>query len=97
MPIFVVGVISAAIGYAMMSYMMTATPLQIVNIAKLGTSANATIIQWHVVAMFAPAFFTGNLITRFGAQIILSAGVLAFFWRLLARSLVTNFGCISPH
>ena len=48
MPIFVVGVISAAIGYAMMSYMMTATPLQVVNVAKLGTSANATIIQWHV-------------------------------------------------
>ena len=78
MPIFVVGAISAAIGYAMMSYMMTATPLQIVNVAMLGTSANATIIQWHVVAMFAPAFFTGNLITRFGAQTILSAGVLIY-------------------
>ena len=78
MPIFVVGVISGAIGYALMSYMMTAMPLQIVNIAKLGTSANATIIQWHVVAMFAPAFFTGNLIARFGAQVILSAGVLTY-------------------
>ncbi len=79
MPIFVVGVISAAIGYALMSYMMTATPLQIVNISKLGTSANATIIQWHVVAMFAPAFVTGNLIARFGAQVILVCGILTYF------------------
>ena len=79
MPIFVVGTISAAIGYALMSYMMTATPLQIVNVAKLGTSANATVIQWHVVAMFAPAFFTGNLIARFGAQVILISGILTYF------------------
>lgn len=63
---FVVGAISAAIGYAMMSYMMTATPLQVVNVAKLGTSANATIIQWHVVAMFAPAF----------SRVTLSAGLV---------------------
>jgi MFS family permease len=62
-----------------MSYMMTATPLQIVNIAKLGTSANATVIQWHVVAMFAPAFFTGNLIARYGAQVILMFGIFTYF------------------
>ena len=61
-----------------MSYLMTATPLQVVNVAKLGTSANATIIQWHVVAMFAPSFFTGNLIQRFGIIKILSAGLLAY-------------------
>ena len=79
MPVFVVGTVSAALGYALMSYMMTATPLQIVNIAKLGTSANATVIQWHVVAMFAPAFFTGNLIARFGAQVILISGILTYF------------------
>ena len=52
----------AAIGYASISYLMTAIPLQVVNVAQLGTLANATIIQWHVVAMFAPSFSTGNLI-----------------------------------
>ena len=62
MPVYVVGVLCAAIGYALMSYLMTATPLQVVNVVKLGHSANATIIQWHVVAMFLPSFFTGNLI-----------------------------------
>ena len=35
---------------------------------KLGHSANATIIQWHVVAMFLPSFFIGNLISRFGVR-----------------------------
>ena len=78
MPVFVVGMLSSAIGYGVMSYMMTAAPLQVVNVVKLGTSANATIIQWHVVAMFAPSFFTGNLIGRFGASRILWAGLLAY-------------------
>ena len=89
-PIFVVGVISAAIGYAMMSY-MTATPLQVVNVAKLGTSANATIIQWHVVAMFAPAFFTGNLIARFGAPVILTSGVLIYLAAIASALLGDGF------
>ncbi|MGC6519281.1 MAG: MFS transporter [Candidatus Puniceispirillaceae bacterium] len=75
MPVYVVGVVCCAVGYALMSYLMTATPLQVVNVAKLGTSANATIIQWHVVAMFLPSFFTGSLIGRFGAFRILWAGV----------------------
>ena len=79
MPAFIAGATSAALGYAMMSYMMTATPLQIVNAAKLGTSANATIIQWHVVAMFAPSFFTGHLISRFGVKPILIVGIVLYF------------------
>ena len=91
MPIFIVGAVSAAIGYAMMSYMMTATPLQIVNVAMLGTSANATIIQWHVVAMFAPAFFTGNLIVRFGVKIILSMGVLIYLAAITVALLGSGF------
>ena len=78
MPAFIAGAISAALGYAMMSYLMTATPLQIVNVAKLGTSANATIIQWHVVAMFAPSFFTGHLISRFGVKHILTVGIVLY-------------------
>lgn len=78
MPVFVVGVICCAIGYALMSYLMTATPLQVVNVARLGTSANATIIQWHVVAMFLPSFFTGNIIARIGVLRVLWAGVVCY-------------------
>ena len=57
-PVYIVGMVCAAIGFSLMTYLMTATPLQVVNVVQLGTSANATIIQWHVVAMFAPSFFT---------------------------------------
>ncbi|MEX0503967.1 MFS transporter [Alphaproteobacteria bacterium LSUCC0719] len=78
MPVFVVGVICSALGYALMSYLMTATPLQVVNVAGLGNSANATIIQWHVVAMFLPSFFTGSIIARIGALRVLWAGVLLY-------------------
>ena len=78
MPVFVAGVICCALGYAVMSYLMTATPLQVVNVAGLGTSANATIIQWHVVAMFLPSFFTGSIIARIGALRVLWAGVLLY-------------------
>lgn len=78
MPVYVVGVLCCAVGYALMSYLMTATPLQVVNVARLGNSANATIIQWHVVAMFLPSFFTGSLIAKFGAFRILWSGV-AFY------------------
>ena len=77
-PVYIVGMVCASIGFALMTYFMTATPLQVVNVAQLGTSANATIIQWHVVAMFAPSFFTGSLIQRFGMIKILSAGLLAY-------------------
>ena len=52
------GVISAAGGYGIMSYLMTATPLQIINVCKFSIAENANIIQWHVIAMFAPSFFT---------------------------------------
>ena len=91
MPVFVVGMLSSAIGYGVMSYMMTAAPLQVVNVVKLGTSANATIIQWHVVAMFAPSFFTGNLIARFGASRILWAGLLAYVATIVMALNATGF------
>ena len=78
MPVYLVGVVCCAVGYALMSYLMTATPLQVVNVAKLGTTANATIIQWHVVAMFLPSFFTGSLIGRFGAFRVLWAGTACY-------------------
>jgi len=91
MPVYQVGLVCSVLGYAIMSYMMTATPLQVVNIAKLGTSANATIIQWHVVAMFAPSFFTGSLVARFGVQKVLWAGIWQYWCALLMLGLGWNF------
>lgn len=91
MPSFVVGMICCAIGYALMSYLMTATPLQVVNVAKLGTSANATIIQWHVVAMFLPSFFTGHIIARLGAIRVLWTGVLSYCVTIYLAVSATEF------
>ncbi len=72
------GVISAAAGYGIMSYLMTATPLQIINVCKFNIAENANIIQWHVIAMFAPSFFTGTLIQKFSVERILIIGLLSY-------------------
>ena len=78
MPGFRLGLIAAALGYAVMSFLMTATPLQIVNVSQLGVADNARVIQWHVIAMFAPSFVTGHLISRFGLKQIMAAGVMMY-------------------
>ena len=57
---------------------MTATPLQIVNVCKLGDSVSATVIQWHVIAMFAPSFFTGSIINFLGNRKVMMMGVLLY-------------------
>ena len=70
-------ILSASAGYSIMTYLMTATPLQIVNVCKFGLSTNAYIIQWHVIAMFAPSFFTGTLIQKFKAEKVIFFGGFA--------------------
>ena len=75
-PAFVVAILSAMIGYGTMSLVMTATPLAMVACGFEFDDA-AFVIQWHVLGMFAPSFFTGNLIRRFGTvRIILTGSVL---------------------
>ena len=72
---FILAVGCAAISYALMSFVMTATPLAM--IACNHSQENATLaIQWHVLGMFVPSFFTGNLIQRFGREAIVTAGLL---------------------
>ena len=75
---FRLGLVVAALGYACMSLLMTATPLQIVNISQLGTEENARVIQWHVIAMFAPSFFTGLLVSKFGVRWMIMLGGLLY-------------------
>lgn len=81
-PKFIVSVLSAMIAYAMMSLVMTATPLAIVA-CGFSFSDSAFVIQWHVLGMFLPSFFTGILIARFGALTIIKLGVLL------------NLGCVA--
>ena len=75
---FRLGIIAAALGYAVMSFLMTAAPLQIVNVSQLDAADNARVIQWHVIAMFAPSFVTGHLISHFGVKQIMAAGLLMY-------------------
>ncbi len=73
-PVFVVAVLGSAVGYAVMALLMTATPLAMVSMNHPFQAA-ASVIQWHVLGMFAPSFFTGFLIARFGVLTIILCGV----------------------
>jgi MFS family permease len=73
-PIFLTALAASAIGSAVMLLVMTATPLAM-QICGLPLSSATTVIQWHVLGMFAPSFFTGNLIRRFGVLTIMASGV----------------------
>ena len=74
----ILAILSAALGFSLMSFIMTATPIQIVNICKLGNDVNANIIQWHVIAMFAPSLFTGQLINKLGNLKLMALGVICY-------------------
>jgi MFS family permease len=80
-PAFIVAVLSAIIGYGVMNLLMVATPLAMMACQHPFSDA-AFVIQWHVIAMFAPSFFTGTLIKRYGVINVMLAGV------------VLNLGCI---
>ena len=73
-PTFVVAVLAGALSYGLMNLLMTATPIAM-NFCGHPFGAMALVIEWHVVAMFAPGFFTGSLIRRFGTLAIILAGV----------------------
>ena len=75
-PTFVVAVLAAALSYGLMNLLMTATPIAM-NFCGHPFAATALVIEWHVVAMYAPGFFTGSLIRRFGTLTIILAGVAA--------------------
>ena len=105
-PMFIVAVTTSAIGYGVMSLLMTATPLAM-GFCGHPYGAAAGVISAHVIAMFAPAFFTGALIARFGVFTIIAAGIVIeggcvaialsgidvahFWWALVLLGLGWNF------
>ncbi|MDO9052518.1 MAG: MFS transporter [Gallionella sp.] len=86
-PVLQVAILGAAIGYAVMIMVMTATPLAILG-CGLPEASVTPVIQWHVVGMFAPSFFTGSLIRRYGAPQIMQIG----FVLLLGHVVITLLG-----
>lgn len=73
-PAFIVAVTGSALGYGVMSLLMTAAPLAM-GLCGHAYSSAALVIEWHVIGMFAPSFFTGSLIRRFGVLRVMLAGV----------------------
>lgn len=106
-PRFVVAVICGVVSYTLMNFLMTAAPLAMHLCGHPQESANLGL-QWHVIAMYAPSFFTGNLIARFGAMRMAAAGLLLtglaaavglagvdvmhFWWALILLGVGWNFG-----
>lgn len=74
-PRIVVAMICAMVSYALMNLVMTSTPLAVVGCGFAPADA-ASIVSAHVLAMYAPSFFTGALIARFGADRIVAAGLV---------------------
>ncbi len=108
-PRIAVSIICAMVAYALMNLVMTSTPLAVVGCGYTAHNA-ADVVSGHVLAMFAPSFFTGHLIARFGAErivatglvILAAAGAVAlagialpnFFVALMLLGLGWNFGFI---
>lgn len=105
-PAFVVAVLSAACGYGVMNLLMTATPIAM-DMCRHPFAEAAFVLEWHVIGMFAPSFFTGAIIRRFGIAPVLAAGaalmlgcigvalsglsVMHFWWALFLLGVGWNF------
>ena len=80
-PVFIVAAVAGSLGYGVMNLLMAATPLAM-QVCGMPFSDTAIVLEWHVIGMFAPGFFTGHLIRRFGAL------------RVMAVGLALNLACI---
>ena len=81
-PVFIVAAAACAIGYGVMNLLMAATPIAMQQCSHPFSSA-ALVLEWHVLGMFVPSFFTGRLVQRFGALKVMAAG------------LVLNIACVA--
>ena len=74
-PVFIVAAAAGALGYGVMNLLMAATPIAM-QICGLPFSSVAWVLEWHVIGMFAPGFFTGHLIKRYGTLPIMGIGLV---------------------
>ena len=108
-PRFIAAVVCGVVSYVLMNLVMTSAPLAM-KMCGLPVTASNWAIQWHVVAMYGPSFFTGSLIARFGAARVVLAGMALtmcaaftglsgisethFFAALILLGLGWNFGFV---
>jgi MFS family permease len=76
-PTFMVAAVCGALGFGVMNLLMAATPLAMQQ-CSLPFNDVALVLEWHVIGMFAPGFFTGHLIKRFGVLPIMGIGVVLY-------------------
>ena len=76
-PNFVLAVMASAVSYALMSFIMTATPVSMHVMDGHSLHDTGIVIQWHIVGMFLPSLFVGKLIRTFGHRPIMVAGIVA--------------------
>lgn len=91
-PAFIASVSVAALSYGVMTLLMSATPLAMAQ-CSLDFPSTALVLEWHVLGMFVPGFFTGALIKRFGAPAIMASGLALY----LVCILVALAGVDLPH
>lgn len=87
----IVAMASAIVAYALMNLMMTAGPVAM-KMCGFDNTASAWVIQWHVLGMFVPSFFTGVLIKRYGVNVITGIGMLLLLCAATAGLLGISFG-----
>ncbi len=90
-PRFLQALIASSFAYAVMSFLMTATPISMHVMEKISLPKTGLVIQLHIAAMFLPSLITGNLIKKFGHSKIMYSGVLLFSITILTSLFEQNF------
>ena len=84
-------IVSAGLGYFIMAIIMTATPLHMHLVNKFTLFETSIVIQLHVIGMFLPSLFSGDLIKRFGNTNIIYAGVIILFLSILTNTFFDSY------
>ena len=90
-PRFLQALIASSFAYAVMSFLMTATPISMHVMEKISLAKTGLVIQLHIAAMFLPSLITGNLIKKFGHSKIMYSGVILFSITILTSLFEQNF------
>ena len=90
-PKFLQAVVASAFGYAIMTFLMTATPISMHVMEKMSLDKTSIVIQFHVAFMFLPSLITGNLIKKYGHNIIMYLGLIMYSVTILISFLDQNF------
>ena len=86
-----VSVFSAGIGYVTMTFLMTATPISMHIVDGISIDKTSFVIQMHILGMFLPSLFTGNLIKKHGHSKIMYLGILILFLCILLNFIDQSF------